>query len=334
MALAHGKVILVGEHAVVYGVPAIAVGVGVAATATARVADTSALTLGGRRIELGAGLAPAEAARETSAPEAVEPPSVPLEARAFGALLASLAGDPAAAHVEAECQLLQPSGVGLGASAAIGVALARAVSAALRPPGAEHSSADLLAAAHAWENVFHGRASGIDAATAFHGGCLWFRSAEPPEPLRLPAALRLAVAIAGPAVSTRKMVESVAALRAAEPRRFELALQSIHALVHEARVALLLGKSLELGAALDRNHRLLCELGVSTPALDDACALARAAGAHGAKLTGGGGGGCVVALVDEHGGQRVLEAWRQQGLECFEATVPAAAPREAAGSAR
>jgi mevalonate kinase len=85
----------------------------------------------------------------------------------------------------------------------------------------------------------------------------------------------------------------------------------------------LLGRHAELGELLDRNHRLVSELGISTPAIDDACAIARAAGALGAKLTGGGGGGCVIALVDAAGSPRVLAAWQQRGLHCFEASIKA-----------
>jgi mevalonate kinase len=318
MALAYGKVILVGEHAVVYGVPAIAVGVGIAATASARVAQQSALTLGIRRWDL--------AKRE---PEVAPTP----EARAFGALIEVIAGATGAPPaIEAEVQLHQPSGVGLGASAAIGVALARAVSDALGRPAEQRPPAEILAAAQAWENVFHGKASGIDAATAYHGGCLWFRPAEPAEPLRIQRPLRLAVAVAGPAVSTRLMVESVATFRQQNPRRFEFLLQSIHALVQEARVALLLGRPRDLGALLDRNHQLVSDLGVSTPALDAACQQARDAGALGAKLTGGGGGGCVLALTEDESTERVLAVWRQSGLHCFEASVPAPAPSSSAGS--
>ena len=309
MAFAYGKVILVGEHAVVYDTPAIAVGVGIAATCRARLAPQTTLTIGIRRWELNL--------RE---PEA----SAMSEARAFAALIAKVVGEGAAdIQIDAHVQLHQPSGVGLGASAAIGVALARAVSDAIGKPADERPADEILAAVQAWEDVFHGKASGIDATTAYHGGCLWFRRGHPPEPLRLKQPLELSVAVAGPAASTRAMVESVAALKQRDERHFEYLIRSIHALAEEARAALLLGSSRELGALLDRNHALLADLGVSTPALDAACQLARDAGALGAKLTGSGGGGCVVALTEHDTSERVLAAWRAQGLHCFHSSVPA-----------
>lgn len=310
MASAFGKVILVGEHAVVYGIPAIAVGVGVGAVASVEVASSPSLALGERRWALDE---PAVAASP--------------EARAFHALVDALAGRPGAGLTLAAAVVLhQPSGVGLGASAAIAVSLARAVSDALGVPAAQRAPAEILGAAQAWENVFHGKASGVDAAAAYHGGCLWFEPSAAAEPLELTQPLPLAVAVAGPAASTRRMVESVAALRQAEPHRVEHVLRSIHGLVLDARVALRLGRWQELGALLDRNHGLLGELGVSTPGLDAACQMARAAGALGAKLTGGGGGGCVLALAGEGGTGPLLESWRQAGLFCFDATVGGVAP--------
>src|SRR5689334_6637290 len=135
MAFAYGKVILVGEHAVVYDTPAIAVGVGIAATCRARLAEQTALTIGIRRWELGL--------REPAA-------SAVAEARAFAALITKVVGESAAAvQIDAHVQLHQPSGVGLGASAAIGVALARAVSDAIGKPADDRPAEEILAAVQA-----------------------------------------------------------------------------------------------------------------------------------------------------------------------------------------
>jgi mevalonate kinase len=89
-------------------------------------------------------------------------------------------------------------------------------------------------------------------------------------------------------------------------------LESIGALVE--RAGGLLGQPEALGEAMDENHALLRLLGVSTPALDDLCGLARAHGALGAKLSGSGGGGVVVALVAQGGEARLLRAACDRGI--------------------
>ena len=84
--------------------------------------------------------------------------------------------------------------------------------------------------------------------------------------------------------------------------------------------ALAIGDLEALGHLLGDAHRVLAELGVSTPLLDQMVADAAAHGALGAKLTGGGGGGAVVALAPgaEEG---VIEAWRRRGKLAFVCTV-------------
>src|SRR5690606_35106209 len=85
--------------------------------------------------------------------------------------------------------------------------------------------------------------------------------------------------------------------------------------------ALLAGDLARVGAAMDRAHAVLADLGVSTPRLDALCAAARAAGAHGAKLTGAGGGGAVIAIAPPGREPAVLAAWREAGVTGFAATV-------------
>jgi mevalonate kinase len=301
-AEAFGKVILVGEHAVVYGTPAIALGVGTAARASVLPAARASLRLGARDVVL---------ARRTGAQGDGTP-----EERAFAALLDALQ----APNVAAEVQLCLPAGVGLGASAALAVALARAV-ARVSDAAAPEDAARILRAAQAWENVFHGNASGIDAAAAYHGGCLRFTRAQGSELLSPAQPLHVAVAVAGPAASTRRMVEGVAERKRREPARVEALIADIAAIVAHAERALAAGEHGELGRLLDENHAKLGELGVSTPELDRACAAARRAGAHGPKLTGGGGGGGVRALCEPGGVEPVLQSYCAHGLACFSAVV-------------
>ncbi len=293
MAHANGKVILLGEHTVVYGVPAIAAGIDRGASAVARPAEAPSLRLGD------AGVA-AESGSEIS--------------RAFAALLGKLEAPPLAVEVKLEI----PAGSGLGASAAIAVAVARAVIEA----GGE---GDVLEAATAWERVFHGNPSGIDAAAAAQGGCIYFTRAEGPSPIRLVEPLQLCIAVAGPPASTREMVESVARLRDRRRALFDKTADGILSLVKNARLCLESGDATGLGRLMDLNQMLLSGLFLSTAEIEHACRVARDAGALGAKLTGAGGGGCVVALVEKDAGP-VLDAWKAAGLECFSAVVHAREP--------
>ncbi|MCC6214132.1 MAG: mevalonate kinase [Polyangiaceae bacterium] len=293
MARACGKVILLGEHAAVYGIPAIACGIARGATATARLAATSRLRLGE------AWLTPGDTAEA---------------AAAFAALLAAAPG--AAAEVEVELEL--PPGCGLGSSAAIGVAIVRALA---RARAAAPDEALVRRAAGAWEQVFHGNASGVDVAAASLGGCLRFSRGEEPRALTLGAPLELAIGVAGPAASTRQMVEAVARLRERRPEPFAKTLEAIRSLVDNATLALEAGDHAALGKLMDANQMLLAGWYVSTAEIERACRAARAAGALGAKLTGAGGGGAVVALAAAGGAAAILAAWRAIGVEGFPAAV-------------
>jgi len=293
-AHAGGKVILLGEHAVVFGSGAIAVGLDQGAHAEVRQAAVSELVLGEQRYGIATGSDGAPAAR------------------AFAALLGSLG----AVGIAAQARLDIPAGAGLGASAALGVALARAVQQLLtRTTGRTPAIAP---AALAWENVFHGNASGVDTAAAEHGGCLFFRRGQAPRALSPARPLELVVALVEPGASTRRMVESVAQQRGAERARVDSVLDAMAALVERAEACIAHGDHATLGQLMSENHALLAALGVSTPRLDQACRWALDAGALGAKLTGAGGGGCAVALVEAGRRAAVLEAWSGRALACWE----------------
>jgi mevalonate kinase len=288
MARANGKVILLGEHAVVYGVQAIAAGIDRGASATAERAASASLALAGRSARPGDGSELAQA---------------------FGALLQALGAAPVAVRATLEI----PPGSGLGASAALGVAIARAVLAGLGEP---EDPARVLAATAAWEGIYHGNPSGVDAAASASDGCIWFEKGQPVQPIALGCDLALAIAIAGPPASTKLMVEGVARLRERRPQVVDKALEGIRALVKNARLCLEAADVPGLGSLMNYNQMLLSGLFVSSEGIERCCALARQAGALGAKLTGAGGGGAVVALCDRDF-EPILRAWRAAGLECF-----------------
>jgi mevalonate kinase len=164
------------------------------------------------------------------------------------------------------------------------------------------SDDDTQRLALAWERVFHGNPSGIDTAMAIAGGVALYRRS-PKEGERtlervVPRSpITLVVAHSGEGASTRAMVESVARQKDRDAARFGKSLSAIEALVSNARAALQAGDLRALGQLLDMNQSLLAAWMVSTGTIEEMCAAARAAGALGAKLTGGGGGGCMIALA-------------------------------------
>ncbi|MGO3152935.1 MAG: mevalonate kinase [Galactobacter sp.] len=307
---AHGKVILTGEHAVVYGQPAVAVPLSeVNLVATVR-ADGQGMLVS----------TPYSGPLE-DAPAALDPV---LTALGGAAGLVGLPTEGLSLTIEGDV----PMGRGLGSSAAVATAVVRAVvdlgarrglsvqghdDAALPDGGARagahagssiadpsgRSSADraLHALVQQAETIAHGKSSGLDPYAVAASGPILFRGGRPTL-LELSEPLTLVVGDSGSHGSTAQAVGAVRTLMADDPlptrERIEILGQ-----ISEATVRVLSGEAPRagLGALLNQAHQVLSELGVSTPELDTLAAAALAAGADGAKLTGSGLGGCVVALV-------------------------------------
>ncbi len=274
MGFGRGKVILLGEHAVVHGFGAIAVGLDRGVTAVATEAAEDLL-----RLEpWGLSLRPDPAGDE------------PLE-RAFATALGSYPQRP---PLEIHARVALPAGAGLGCSAAIGVAVLDAIDELL---GLERSRADLGEAALGWERVFHGNPSGIDNTMSAVGGVALFRKGQPLQPLHSNKPLHLVIGCSGEPSSTKEMVASVARQLDRDPDRVGKAFDAIEALVQNAKLAIESGDHVALGQLLDLNHTILSSLMLCTTKLDAMCQAARRAGALGAKMTGAGGGGCMLALA-------------------------------------
>lgn len=303
---ASGKVILAGEHAVVYGVPAIACGLDVGARARARLLPQGA----GSLLDLDGLMIHSDGEH-------------PIH-RAFGALLGSLSAPPV--HVKLWSEI--PARCGLGASAAHGVAIARAVLHALARDDSDHRLA--LAAATAWEKVFHGNPSGVDTAAVLYGGCIRYRVGEPTRQIALTNPLKLVVAIADVPASTGEMVSRVARVKHDRPSLWSKLLQDIAGAVREAEECLEGGRLEDLGEVLDRNHEALALLDLSTPAIERARTVAKQAGALGAKITGSGGGGAIVALTRDDS-TPVVAALAQSQMRPFATVIRSCAESLACG---
>lgn len=260
-ATAPGKLILAGEHAVVYGAPAIAFAV-----------DRET------RVTL----------RRRPGPTAVD--DAPFADARLGAALSAVLP---AGGIGVSIASTLPVGRGMGSSAALAIALVRA---AATLDGRALTPAEEHAAGFAVEAVFHGTPSGVDHGVCGAGGCVRYRRVDgAPVFARLPVRQGIGfwVIDTGAPGDTAEMVAGVRARRPG----IDAALAAIARGVDHLTALWCAGApAAALGPLLTDNHRLLQDIGVSTPALDAAVSLALAHGAAGAKLCGAGGGGVVLAL--------------------------------------
>ncbi len=282
VAEACGKIILLGEHSVVFGYPALAAGL-------ARGLSLHATPLPDPRapIELHV---PAWAIDERLHADTEHP-----VARACLEVLAHCDGPVSGWRIAGEARI--PCRAGLGSSAALTVALARL---ALAPQTeGEPAIEDVVAASMAGERVFHGTPSGIDSEVAARGGVVAFERGLPCEQVELGLpALHLVVMPSGIPRQTGVLVAGVRARRDRFPLVLDPVLGALGQLVHRGRAALRVADLPALAELANIAHELLGALGVGHPALDRLCAAALEHGALAAKLTGAGGGGCAFALCD------------------------------------
>jgi len=313
-ASAPGKVILLGEHAVVYGRPAIAAPLsGLRATVTVEPGRPgSGVVIEAR--DLGRTL-------HTS-----QEPADPLVVTVSNTLARLGVPDPGDLHLTIASDI--PIASGLGSGAAVAVATIRALDAWFTElPNAEAlagsrlkarlrkqlTDAEVSALAYETEVLHHGTPSGIDNSVVTYERPIVFTRARGVEPFSLGRPLTLVVGDTGIASPTRETVGDVRRAWQADPARYEALFDAVAETVQAGRTAIERGDVPALGAAMRRDHALLQELGVSCPELDRLVAAAEEAGALGAKLAGGGRGGNMIALVTGETADRVAAALRAAG---------------------
>ena len=166
------------------------------------------------------------------------------------------------------------------------------------------------------EKRHHGTPSGIDNTVIVYEKPVYFARISPTEAIEtFPIArpFTLLVADTGQASPTHIAVGDVRRLYEAEPDRIGAIFTRIGEIVRAARRGIESGAVESLGPLMDENHALLRDLTVSSESLERLCQAARAAGAWGAKLSGGGRGGNLIALVSPERADSVADALRAAG---------------------
>ena len=298
-ASAPGKVILFGEHAVVYGQPAIAVPVN-QVSAKAIITPLIAASPAAIRIE-----APAIDLDANLDELAADDPIAVALAGAFAAL-----GVEQAPAVGREVGSRIPVAAGLGSGAAVSVAIIRAVAGFLGRSLADKAVSEI---AYEVEKLHHGTPSGIDNSVVTYGKPVYFIKDRQLDTLRVGAPFTLVIADTGISSPTREAVDDLRTAWQADPKTYDSLFATVGEVVQQARAAIESGDTGALGPLMDANHGHLQAMGVSSPELDALVAAAQASGALGAKLSGGGRGGNMIALVDESDAEAVGLALQSAG---------------------
>ncbi|TVR30017.1 MAG: hypothetical protein EA404_13285 [Spirochaetaceae bacterium] len=297
-----GKLLLFGEHAAVYGYPAL----GLALTDETIVSIT-----------------PADNQQWDTAQ--IPPLYKPYLQNVLDALeheLTTMGHRQAIPHIRGRADISStiPVAHGFGSSASLCVAVAQAALSALEAAdghaGSSAASPEVWALANRLERLFHGRPSGIDTGLALHQGITAFRfdGSDLPQALPLQSGSLIVVAAALPRrASTRELISAIAErMQAGDSRTAavlaqlgQLASSAIDLLPHTSDAA---GIS-RLGTMADQAHAALARLGLETPQLQRCLQITRECGSAGGKLSGAGGGGAFFALF--HNRSRAVDAARE-----------------------
>ena len=290
-ASAPGKIILLGEHAVVYRRPALAVPLSdLQARATVENSDDPGIHLISKQADLDFWL------YETDDDQPVAM-AVRLTLQAL-----NMKSTPNL-RITIESEL--PMAAGLGSGAAVSVAIIRALSQHLGQPLAPTVQATL---AYEVEKIHHGTPSGIDNTVIAHEAPVFFIKGAPLKTFPIDDPFNLVIADTGLPSPTAESVAGVRQRWNQDKEVYEGYFDEIGQLAQRARQAMAVGNLRLLGDLMNQNQVLLEKIGVSHPRLEKLITAARDAGALGAKLSGGGLGGNMIALAEDDNVEDVRES--------------------------
>jgi mevalonate kinase len=279
-ASAPGKIILFGEHAVVYGRPALAVPV-TQVHVDVEVADSASrgIWIHAPDVNLHA---------ELNALPSDHPVASVIHNFLF---LARVSPFP---NLEINIASTIPVASGLGSGAAVTVALTRSLSAYFHHP---MNDEEVNAFAYEIEKLHHGTPSGIDNTVISYAKPVYFVKGQPLETFRVGSRFTIVIGDTGIHAPTKESVGDVRRLWESDKPKWEHVFDEVGKIARTARESIQAGRTQELGKLMNQNHRLLQAMTVSSVELDRLVSAACEAGAFGAKMSGGGRGGNMIALV-------------------------------------
>lgn len=294
-----GKVILLGEHSVVYGSHAIAAPISLAMQAKVWDSDNGTHML-----------IPRWGVEEKIQKGSDHKYSI---YKSLDMILEKLDLQDTSMKIEVIPHV--PRAMGLGGSAALAVAIIRALN---KHYNLKMSDEIINELAYESETLAHGNASGIDNTLATYGKFILFKRGKPSEmrEIKVKEPIPIVIGLTGVESLTAKMVSNVRRAWEKNETLYDRIFNEIDDLVLQSVEAIENGKIDQLGELMNINQGLLNALQVSSRDLEDLIEISRRNGAVGAKLTGSGGGGAMVAICPE-GTEKVAYAIRKSGYKAL-----------------
>lgn len=297
-ASAPGKIILFGEHAVVYNRPALAVPVNqVHVDVAVSESDQPGIWIHAPNIDLLSDLA-------------ALPPDHPI-----GSVILKTVqhcGVSPLPNLSLTIESSIPVAAGLGSGAAVSVAIIRALSTFFSHPLIDDQINKL---AFETEKLHHGAPSGIDNTVITYNMPVYYIKGQPIETFKPGQPFTIVIGDTGVPAPTKDSVADVRRLWLRDSNRFDSIFNEVAQISTMARHFIESGRPQLLGELMDHNHELLRQMTVSSPELDTLVYAARKAGALGAKLSGGGRGGNMIALVEKETAENVSQALLSAGAK-------------------
>ena len=211
-----------------------------------------------------------------------------------------------------------PYGMGLGSSAAAAVATVAALSKIFNRKVEDKKILKLAIEA---EKLVHKNSSGADCVISAHGGLIFFQKHTRFKKVAPKKELSFILINTGIRHSTGQLVNIVKKYQQQNPREFVDLCKTSEEITKRAARALEEGDNIMVGELMTENQRLLQKIGVSNKIIDRIINLSSEYGALGSKITGAGGGGCILVLTEQENRENFISKIRKEGFECISVTL-------------
>ena len=303
-ASAPGKVILFGEHFVVYGVKAVLCAINKRVIVTAENIEEN-------KISIKSNIGNLEV--ETDKPiSEIDSPLKPFYYLANKILHTQDQIKGIKITVESDI----PLGVGLGSSSACCVAGAAAISRLF----SEISKQEILKLAIEAEKTIFQNTSGADCTVCTYGGIMEYDKENGFTKIESKPNFHLVIANSNVEHSTESIVSGVKQFKNENEDKFSKLCNDESKLVKDVLKLLKENDFKELGQKIIQNQKYLEAIGVSNEKLNNMIQVAQKL-SFGAKITGAGGGGCIFALTDESNLEHTINGFRDKNYDCFSVKI-------------